>query len=352
MFDIRNFEKFLHRKDPTIISRLLLGVLYVASLGFKFVVILRNFLYDAGIIKIKSASVPVISIGNITVGGSGKTPFVLFLVRDLLEKRKVAVLNSGYLSELESRLVTSCKMGDEAFLIHSYFKGRVPVISGRDRIQSAEYAAKLEAELLVIDDGMQYRKIQKDLEIVAVDGKDPLGGGYFLPRGFLRDLSSRLRDVDLLVINDIEHKQEFFKIKKMLRTYTEVPIIGMKRSIKNKSLFEEGEKVALFCGIAKPQAFIELVEKELKICLVYRKILLDHEKLGEKDLSQFVLRAVGAGAKKIICTEKDFVHYKTKEREIPIIPIELELSISFGKDDYDDMLLKALSLKENWGKRL
>ena len=173
------------------------------------------------ILKSKKVDIFTISVGNIEVGGVGKTPFVIFLANKI--KKKIGVISRGYKSKREKRNTIISKdildekkflaedIGDEPFLLSSRINGYLFV--GRDKIKSAFLAKKMGLDIVILDDGFQSRYIKKDLEIVVLNGKNIFKKKYFLPRGFLRDSFKRLKDADFIVVNNIDKNLKILKKK-------------------------------------------------------------------------------------------------------------------------------------------
>lgn len=273
------------------------GFYCLAGLGFGLLVRLRNALYDKGLLKGKKCNAFVISIGSVVAGGTGKTPLTEFFAKQFQKSVKVAILSRGYRSLAEKRNVptvaslgqgpiTSAKeCGDEPYLLAKNVPGAL-VICGKNRFLSAQKAIELGAEVLILDDGMQHRSLERDIEIVTKTDEEPR---HFLPRGFLRDDPKRIKQAD-------------FVFSKQSLSY---------QIISSKPI--EGEKVALFCGIAKPKQFVESIEG-LKATIVSTCFLSDHETMSEKDLQKLAEEAFSLGARFLVCTEKDYVKLDLKNK--------------------------------------
>jgi len=181
--------------------------LWPLSLIFRLLVALRALLYRAGLLPVEHVGVPVIVVGNLTVGGTGKTPVAAWLVRQLEARgRRVGVVLRGYGGSHrgDARIVTSAddpaQTGDEA-LLHAR-RGAHVVVIGADRVRAAELARKQGAEVIVCDDGLQHRRLARDYEIAVVDGGRGLGNRRMLPAGPLREPAGRLQSVAAVVVTD------------------------------------------------------------------------------------------------------------------------------------------------------
>ena len=235
------------------------AVLRTLSYLYRAGVALRNRFYDAGLLKARDAGLPVISIGNISAGGTGKTPFVKLLAEELSKKFQVAILSRGYHSTSEKTeqvfQVTSetdvAFCGDEPYWLARCLP-QVQVWVGKSRLEAARRAKENGAQLILLDDGMQHRQLKRNMEIVLVDGEDPFGNGFFLPRGLLRDSPLRLNKAHFLIVI----KPTRIGIKKELTSLTKAPLILAERRTEVSLI---GKKVAVFCAIAKPQKFLQSV---------------------------------------------------------------------------------------------
>ncbi len=314
------------------------SLLRALSYLYRSGVVLRNEAYDTGLLKSHDAGLPVISVGNITAGGAGKTPFVQLLVEELSKKFRVAILSRGYRSLVEKTGevlqvtsktdVSSC--GDEPYwLAHSLPKAQVWV--GKNRLKSAQSAKQQGADIIVMDDGMQHRQLKRDWEIVLVDGEDPLGKGFFLPRGLLRDSPSRLKKADTIVVVQPHCQQE---IEEQLRPLTKAPVIFTKR-VTDISL--KGKKVAAFCAIGRPQQFLKSI-REAGGEIVSSFFKPDHDPFYPEELQKF---AEESPADVLVCTEKDQVKLKIDfQCRLPIISLKSRLEISSNPAAWQDLLNK------------
>lgn len=262
---------------------------------------------------------PVVSIGNIVVGGTGKTPFVLYLAK-AFSNRKVAILSREY-----------GKVLDEPLLLQR----RAPfckVYVGKDRRDLAKRAKKEGAELILLDDGFQYRKLFRDIDIVLLSKEDPFGKGHFLPWGFLRDSPKRLSKADLVVGTptlEVEKRVE-----------------GVFDFSERKKDIQKGERVVLFSAIARPESFEKTVSS-LGFIVLFHKIFADHEKPTFESLLELAKRAKEEGAERLLCTEKDFVKWRKDshlickiEDVIQLNFVEISLEIKRGQKELQNLIAK------------
>lgn len=319
-----------HRKGKFFLS--LLSYLYY------LIIKIRNWCYDKKLFLIYHPNLPIISVGNITAGGTGKTPFVCYLAKQLSPFMKVAILLRGYrIKQPKTRQSFQLKSdmpvqhcGDEAFwLLQKLPDSQIWV--GVNRFQSVERAKSAGAELVILDDGMQHRKLHRNFEVVLINGQDPLGKSYFLPRGLLRDCPKRLKKADLIVVTDPFSIQE---LELSLARYTSSPLIFIETVPK---ICLKGKKVGVFCAIGSPQRFVTLVQKAGgEVISTFFKP--DHTSFEEEELSYFALKAC---PDILACTEKDFVKLSISMNcKVPIIPVATEIQIIKGQDIWDKFFNK------------
>lgn len=324
------FSDLIRGKQKGLFATLLKLLLLPLSWIFRFVVFCRNWAYDQGWMRKQYPPIPlVISIGNIVVGGTGKTPVVALLAKEFYETFALAIIARGYraeaekekepvvVSEGEGPLYPASYCGDEAFLLSKQFP-KATVIVGKNRHDAALLAAKAGVQILLLDDAMQHRSLARDIEVVVLNAKDPFGQGYFLPRGFLRESIRSLSRADVVLINHVYDHALFAELKRKIGRYTEAPVIGMKLEVvavwdftcaKIPSI--AGKKVALFSGIANPEYFRHTV-CTLGAEVMDHKIVADHEEVRVDRLRLFAHHAFKNGADLILCTEKDIVKLDNK----------------------------------------
>lgn len=299
--------------------------LYALSLLYRSGVALRNLAYDAHLLKTHPAPLPVISVGNIVAGGSGKTPFVKFLAQALGSLGPVAILSRGYRSDAEkwgnNILVTektsveTC--GDEPFWLAQQLP-KAQVWVGKNRLRSAVAAKEAGAKLALLDDGMQHRKLRRDFEIVLVNGSDPWGRGHFLPRGFLRDSPARLKDANLIAVIGGGARVEV----------GDKPVVYFEKRTKVRL---DGKKVAAFCAIANPQQFVRTVQEAGGI------VVKTHFKDDHATFSASEVEKLAEGVDLAVCTEKDWVKLPA---HLPAFPLACHLEITQNPAGWDEMMKK------------
>ncbi len=321
---------------------------FLASIYF-VITFIRNKMFDMGILKIhKIPDVEVICIGNITIGGTGKTPGVQFFVKRLQSQgRKVAVVSRGYkgkrkydpflVSDGNKIFCTPHESGDESYLHALNLK--VPVIVSADRVAGCLFAKKhYGVDTIVLDDGFQHRRLGRDRDIVLIDATNPFGGNAILPRGTLREHFRRAckRASEFIITkSDLISEKELEKIKRYFTRHQNKPVSLARHGVMSlcdikgnqKPLFWINDKrVLLFSGLANPMNFEKTVIS-LNPEYIERVDFLDHHSFKRKDLALIRKRAEEMRAEFIITTEKDFVKLPLdlNLENVYILKIEFEL---------------------------
>jgi tetraacyldisaccharide 4'-kinase len=351
---MRNFlEKTLEGKKIFSFYPLLKLFFYILSLFYGLGYHFKIFLYQSGMVKPKKLKAKVISIGNITLGGTGKTPLVIYVSQKLKEKKlKVAILTRGYkrrkkeLTELvgeNKNKIPWSEVGDEPYLLASRLYD-VPVVVSKDRSTSGVCAEKkYRAEVLVLDDGFQHWKLSRNLDIVVIDATNPFGNSKLFPAGILREPLSSLRRADIFVLNKADQILNKENLIQMLRGYNQyAPIIESVYAINSierlleHSLIEEkhleGKKCLAFSGIGNPISF-EKSLKRLKVEVLKHHRFADHFFYQKKYILNLEKKAQELGADFMITTEKDSVRIPMmNELKIPIYVFKIDLVITKGEE--------------------
>lgn len=332
---------------------------------------LKNWAYDLKLLKSYQAPIPaVVSIGNLTAGGTGKTPITQMLAHTLAPLFSVAILSRGYRSPAEqsnppfvlhdknSAPFDAKFCGDEPYMLWKN-SPHTPIYISKNRCASAKQAARDAIQLAILDDGMQHRKLARDFDLVVLDADDPFGQGYTLPRGLLRESPESLKRADLIIINHTRDASQFASICEKIQRYTQAPVIAARVIVKAiKTLNDndappwQGKKVGLFCAIGKPHHFKETIES-LKISVVDQLILPDHQTIDKKTLCEFAERCRQKGAEALICTEKDQVKLdQTLKISLPILWTQIAIEIIEGSSHWDHLIQKITHKIQNHSKRV
>lgn len=333
----RFFKSFLEQYVLDAIQGKKRGISFLRLMSFFYqrVIAVRHLGYDRGYLSITSVSIPVISIGNITAGGNGKTPLVHYLAQELMKDYKVGILIRGYRSLKKNKtsfclnqnsLIKDC--GDEALWLYQKLS-QVQVWVGPDRVKSALNAEEQKCQIVILDDGFQHRGLKRDFEIIMINGLNPLGNNLFLPGGLLRDSPKRLKYADLILVTDPYCIEE---IQKKLSVYTQAPMIFIRMQT---HISLKGKKIGVFCALGSPQRFIKLIEGCGGI-IMNTFFKPDHASFDIQELSRF---AQQSSVDMLVCTEKDAVKLPDYlECSIPIIIIPAHIQIIQGEEIWKQFL--------------
>lgn len=359
----------VHSSKKGIALSLLRSCLYFVSLFYRFSMAVRNASYDAcyywgrGIkvkffrLNIYNFKPRVISIGNIVAGGTGKTPLTILIAKKILMKnKKLAILSRGYKAKMESNTFgpqqisqghgpqcSALECGDEPYLISRSVPEALFYV-GKNRVESARMATDDNVKVILLDDGMQYRKLYRSYEVVVIDAQDPFGQNYFLPRGFLREHPKSLKRADLIVINHIQNKLQFDQTLRQVRHFSSAPAVGARpKYLKTISLCSKlevplkGRRVLAFCGIAKPNYFFDLL-KDQGVQIVSKYVFADHQPVPARFLATLSQEIINKEIDWVICTEKDGVKLENLKLDLPIAYVQMELEIVYGQQEFDQAI--------------
>ncbi|MDP1608963.1 MAG: tetraacyldisaccharide 4'-kinase [Chlamydiales bacterium] len=335
-----NFRNDLFHLGQKLIEKESRGLLvfYPFSLLWAFVAFCKNWLYDRAVFSSKRVFRPVISIGNIVAGGTGKTPLTQLLA-SCFAQRNVAILSRGF--GLQGAL-----LDEPALLARRCPSARVYV--GKDRRESAKRAVQEGAELLLLDDGFQHRRLFRDIDIVLVSAEKPFSNRRYLPCGYLRDQPKRLNEADLVCVNPIYSEEQLSKWQKTFGVLT--PLVGVhlavSRLVPDMSLYQV--PVAFFCGIARPRSFRKVVI-DLGAVIVSEWILGDHQGVSAQKLQEFSCYAKSLGAKVLVCTEKDAVKLPDSLKlSLPLVYPEMSMQMAAGLENWQNIVDKIGEKIDNY----
>jgi tetraacyldisaccharide 4'-kinase len=323
------------------------GGLRLASVPYGWAVAFRNRLFDRGWKRVESVPVPVISVGNLTVGGTGKTPAVEYLARRLRDwDRRVAILSRGYGSDHGPN--------DEALVLEENLPD-VPHLQGADRAALANIAVEeLESDVLLLDDGFQHRRLARNLDLVLLDATAPWGYGYLLPRGLLRESPRGLRRAGAVLLTrcDQVDPTDLARLREQVAKYTRAPVIetchrpadwidAEQRSRPVEDM--RGKTVAAFCGIGNPDAFRRTLQ-DLGLTVGAFRTFPDHHGYSRTDveeLRQWARREATEGV--VVTTQKDLVKLRVSRLgDCELLALRIQLHVAAGADALDHKLKEAL----------
>ncbi|HYW71462.1 MAG TPA: tetraacyldisaccharide 4'-kinase [Pyrinomonadaceae bacterium] len=325
-----------------------LGVAYGIVVG------VRNSLYRAGILKIYDVGLPVISVGNLTTGGTGKTPLVGWLATQLAaEGRHICILSRGYRRQSSHRLLVSNNdkvlsdvrsAGDEPFLLAQQLVGKAAVICDKDRVSAAQWAKEnLETQVFVLDDAFQHQRIKRTLNILLVDATNPFGNGRLLPAGNLREPASQIKRADCIVITRSDETAELDRLRAYIEEFTQgTPIFNSRVRLANirpingtdSTTPAPNQPLAAFCGIANPNSFLRLLRKSHHH-IVHTRIFRDHYNYQQSDADEMTKEASAHGATAVIATEKDAVKLASLTLALPCYSAGISIEFDQEKELLD-----------------
>lgn len=339
-----------------------LGVLRVGEIIYSFVVNMWVSFYDTGHFHQHKLQAHTISVGNITAGGTGKTPFVQYLTRQLQQRgEKVAILSRGYrggaektgalVSDGEKVLVNVQMAGDEPYLLAKTLPGAIVAV-GRNRSVMGKQVERLyQPTAVVLDDGFQHWKLRRDLDILLIDATNPFSNGHVLPRGLLREPIDHLERAHLYVLTkaDAVSAERLAEITDVLHSYrAHVPIlVTVHRPGKlcrfvdwqaGKNSPTHVQKVVAMCALGDPNSFVHTLQEaglEVAHCLA----LPDHHTYTAADVSEAQRLARQYGAQAVVVSEKDAVKLDVlpiSTENIYVLPLCLE--IMSGEKEFWDYL--------------
>ena len=332
----------------------------LASIFYRLGLRLNRLAYRFGIFPTRCLPGRVISVGNLTLGGTGKTPIVIMIAGILRDNGlKPAVLSRGYGGNSREKVNVVCDgervllsaevAGDEPVMIAKRLKN-IPVLTGRDRFLTGNYAMKhFDVDTLILDDGFQHLALARDLNILLLDQEKPMGNGRLFPAGELREPIYASHRADLICLTRCSGNENFDSPAGMGELPDNVPVI--KTALRLKSVIRldsheifdaeilRDQSVAAFCGIAKPGDFRDTLEMA-KARVVFFRAFPDHQRYSSDDLKTVEREAKNAGAKYILISEKDSVKIDPSDFSLPVFVVTVAVEIPAGREVFTKLLLK------------
>ena len=335
----------------------------------------RNSLYQKGVIESHSLGAPTISVGNITVGGTGKTPLVAFIAEILAEKgEKICIISRGYkrqnpsqqvlVSDGEKILTDANTAGDEPFELARKLLGKAIVIADANRVEAAKWAReKFNISAFVLDDAFQHIRAERDLDIVMIDATNPFGNAKTLPFGILREPLENLKRAGLIVISraNLVNESQISNLKSQISNYTDCPIFTAENKISeivelknfNAARHQQklgtwnlklGTKKALaFCALGNPENFYQQLEQE-GFQLIARKTFPDHHFYTQSDIKIIETEARKSNIEILLTTAKDAVKLAQLKFEMSCFVVENKIIFNDEKK-LREIILAVFNLK-------
>lgn len=308
----------------------------------------RNLCYDRGWAASYSVEVPVISVGNLTLGGTGKTPLVEWIALWLREQfLRVAIVSRGYGAAEGAR-------NDEALELERKLPD-VPHLQNPDRVAAARLAVEeFDSQVILLDDGFQHRRLRRDLDIVVLDALEPFGYGHVFPRGFLREPLAALRRADAIVLSraDLISADERQAVLDRVRPYAPRAVTAQAAHAPRKLVASDGNQLGLgtlrfepvyaFCGIGNPDGFRRTLERLGYTVAGFREFP-DHHAYARQDIEDLAADAQRCRAAALVCTEKDLVKLGVVQPGgVPLWAVRIGLDFIAGQAELERRLEEAL----------
>ena len=328
-------------------------ILFPFAILYGFITGIRNFLFDKGILKSYSFELPVIVVGNLSVGGTGKTPQIEYLIRLLSERYSIATLSRGYKRKSDGFILANANasaatLGDEPFQFFQKFPS-IQVAVDADRKNGIEQllAQEKKPQVILLDDAFQHRKVKAGFYILLTAYDDLFVEDYILPIGNLRESRSGAQRADIIVVTKcptIISKEEQSRIKHSIKAYSNAPVFfstiafdDQVHSNAKSILVSEIQQSScvLLAGIAKPDSFFDYLKNKQSVCLTYP----DHYHFTENDILQIQQQA---GEKKIVTTEKDYVRLKDSDLKDQLYYLPIRTSFLVDSDQFDAAIVNYL----------
>ena len=354
-------------RDRSFRARLLRLVLRGLSGVYAALVQTRLFLYRQRLKHDHDLGCMTVSIGNLTVGGTGKTPVVELIARALQNRgRRVAILSRGYKSKRRKEkgreaddpprvvsdgneiLLDSLESGDEPYMLAANLPG-VSVVVDKNRVKGGRHALRhLDADTLLLDDGLQYLRLRRRLDVVLVDRTAPFGNEHLLPRGTLREPASNLRRASYIFLtkcNGEPNDQLIGRIRRLNRTAEIIECTHRPRYLQHLVTGErlpldelQGKFVGAISGIAVPESFENGLKKlGAEVGIVAR--FADHHRFADREVRDFLTRCLDRDMHYVVTTEKDAVRFPALERlDIPVYFLRIEIDIVNGREHFESFL--------------
>lgn len=378
---ITNFQTYfidlVHSKEVDgLFPHLIMGILYIFSLIYGLLVNIKLAGYKYGIFQKQKLDCFVISLGNVTVGGTGKTPTAQRLARDIRDMGyRVVILNRGYRAKWHGEVgivsdgkrlhMDAAEAGDEAYMLAKHLP-EVPVLIGAERAKTGRYAMEhFGAEVAILDDGYQHWQLERDLDILLVDAVNVFGNGYILPRGTLREPISHISRADICLMTKVDqaaagscdyiretvhrYNPEARIVESIHQPRCFIPLTEWYVNIASQGIDiaqMRGKRIMAVSAIGNPASF-EQTLSDLGAVIIESLRYPDHHDYAMSEMTDIFQQAENAGAEAIVITEKDAVKIPAdvarEKWSIPIYVICVEVNFQKGSEGLADLLKKRLA---------
>lgn len=336
------------------------------SLFYGIAVVVRNWFFEKQILKTTKVNVPVVSVGNISVGGVGKTPLVELLIEKISASCQCGVVSRGYgrtsrgtvvVNDSKGTFAPIDQSGDEPSQLARKFPNAIIVVD-EQRVRGAHKAIELGATAIVLDDGFQHRYLHRDLDIAVVTAREILDGDWLLPAGNRREPMSSLQRADIIIVSRCEDRATFDSVEMMLKQFVK-PIAGVQTKLKsfNRVLSDQkkgvkeiqGKGVVAFSGIGQPESF-EGMLKQSGAEIIEHFVFSDHHWYEDEDMRRIENTFEKQKADYIITTEKDAVRLRDEYSEsfvkrLPVYAAEIRQEFLAGENLLDELLNRTITIQ-------
>ncbi|MEA2734086.1 MAG: tetraacyldisaccharide 4-kinase [Humisphaera sp.] len=343
--------RVLSGEDRSLRAALLRGALRIAEPVYAGAMSARNSLYTSGLFRSRKLPAPTISVGNLTTGGTGKTPMVRWLAEQFIAKNlRPAILMRGYRAE------ETGGSSDEAEMLSQLLGDRAAVVANPNRVAGAKIAmvGAKKPDVFLLDDAFQHRRVRRDFDVVLVNAAEPFGFGHLLPRGLLRESMHGLARADAIVVTraNAVTGDALQQVTTALRYWNNYVSIYIADHVHASLLTREGEKLPVdalrekrffaFAGIASPASLKRQFESYGPTFAGLRAFP-DHHAYTAADLEQIATDASAAGAELIVTTEKDWVKVQALPAPENLPPIvRTELQIRFRQNHGEELMARIM----------
>ena len=330
--------------NPISLALAPLGGLYGAAMK------VRRVLYQNGRFRVHRLGVPVISVGNLTTGGTGKTPLVEWIANELAQKgRRVFILTIGFgrrgsgtrvvVSNGSEILFDADRAGDEPLLLAESLQGRAAVICDADRLSAAHWAVEnFKSDVFVLDDGFQHLSVARNLNLLTIDATNPWGNRKLFPAGILRERPAELARADCIVITRADNPDQTKELQREINKLSSgcpvfrsrMTLRGLREVARRESPAATNEirasSVAAFCAIGNPDSFFSQVRRGgYDVC--YAQAFCDHHTYTQADIDRVVRDSITAGAQLLLTTAKDEVKLRSLDFALPCYAVDIAIEI-------------------------